>query len=58
MKSTPWRILIAPSRIALAKLEARLVGEIDAHFRLKDRIDAVRDRFDAVVIDARRRSAS
>src|SRR5438876_7899740 len=25
---------IAPSRIALAKLEAKLVGEIDAHFRL------------------------
>jgi chromosome partitioning protein len=42
---------IAPARIALAKLEARLVGEIDAHFRLKDRIDAVRDRFQAIVID-------
>src|SRR2546425_13182351 len=26
---------IAPSRIALAKLEAKLVGEMDAHFRLK-----------------------
>ena len=26
-------------RIALAKLEAKLVGEIDAHFRLKDRLD-------------------
>src|SRR5882757_3407910 len=25
---------IAPSRIALAKLEAKLVGEMDAHFRL------------------------
>jgi chromosome partitioning protein len=42
---------IAPARIALAKLEARLVGEIDAHFRLKDRIDAVRSRFQAIVID-------
>jgi chromosome partitioning protein len=42
---------IAPSRIALAKLEARLVGELDAHFRLKDRLEAVRDRFQAVVID-------
>jgi chromosome partitioning protein len=42
---------IAPARIALAKLEARLVGELDAHFRLKDRIDAVRDRFQAIVID-------
>jgi chromosome partitioning protein len=42
---------IAPARIALAKLEGRLVGEIDAHFRLKDRIDAVRHRFQAIVID-------
>src|SRR5688500_4546724 len=24
---------VAPSRIALAKLESRLVGELDAHFR-------------------------
>ena len=30
----------SPARIALAKLEAKLVGEIDAHFRLKDRLDA------------------
>src|ERR1044071_6133436 len=29
---------IAPARIGLAKLEARLVGELDAHFRLKDKI--------------------
>src|SRR5713226_3168816 len=26
------RLWIAPSRIALAKLEAKLVGELDAHF--------------------------
>lgn len=42
---------VAPARIALAKLEARLVGELDAHFRLKDRLDAVRHRFEHVVID-------
>ena len=42
---------IAPARIALAKLEARLVGELDSHFRLKDRLDAVRSRFPAMVID-------
>ena len=30
-----------PSRISLAKLEAQLVGEIDGHFRLKDRLDAL-----------------
>jgi chromosome partitioning protein len=42
---------IAPSRIALAKLEGRLVGELDAHFRLKDRIAQVRKDYDAIVID-------
>jgi chromosome partitioning protein len=42
---------IAPSRIALAKLESRLVGELDAHFRLKDKIAAVRARFPQIVID-------
>jgi chromosome partitioning protein len=42
---------LAPSRIALAKLEGKLVGEMDAHFRLKDRLEAVRDRYDFVVVD-------
>ena len=42
---------VAPSRIALAKLEARLVGELDAHFKLKDRLAAVAASYDAVVID-------
>jgi chromosome partitioning protein len=42
---------IAPARIGLAKLESQLVGELDAHFRLKDRLALVRDRYDFVVID-------
>lgn len=42
---------LAPARIALAKLESKLVGEIDSHFRLKDRIEPVRSRYDYVVID-------
>ena len=42
---------VAPSRIALAKLEARLVGELDAHFKLKDRLAVVAAEYDAVVID-------
>jgi chromosome partitioning protein len=40
-------LYIAPARIALAKLEARLVGELDAHFRLKDKIDKVAGEFRA-----------
>ena len=42
---------VAPSRIALAKLESRLVGELDAHFRLKDKIATLRPRFPQIVID-------
>ena len=42
---------VAPSRISLAKLEARLIGELDSHFRLKDRIEPLRERFPYVVID-------
>jgi chromosome partitioning protein len=42
---------IAPARIALAKLEARLVGEMDAHFRLKDKLDPLRTTYPNVVID-------
>jgi chromosome partitioning protein len=42
---------IAPARIGLAKLESQLVGELDAHFRLKDRLATVADRYDIVVID-------
>lgn len=42
---------VAPARIALAKLESRLVGELDAPFRLKDELALVLDRFEHVVID-------
>ena len=42
---------IAPARIALAKLESRLVGELDAHFRLKDKIDKLNGKYAHIVID-------
>jgi chromosome partitioning protein len=42
---------VAPARIALAKLEVTLVGEIDGHFRLKDRLDVVRDQYEFIIID-------
>jgi len=42
---------IAPSRIALAKLEAKLVGEMDAHFRLKDKLEPNLVDYPHVVID-------
>lgn len=40
-----------PSRINLAKLESKLVGDFDAPFRLKDRLEGLRDRFDVILID-------
>jgi chromosome partitioning protein len=49
--SAQQNLWVAPSRIALAKLEGRMVGELDSHFRLKDRLQHVADQFDAVVID-------
>ncbi len=49
--STQPNLWVAPARISLAKLEARLVGEIDAHYKLKDRLAAVAPEFEAVVID-------
>ena len=44
-------LAIAPSRIALAKLEAKLVGEMDAHFRLKDKLELLLAEYPNVVID-------
>jgi chromosome partitioning protein len=48
--STP-NLSVAPARVALAKLEARLVGELDAHFRLKDKIDKLAGQYSHIVID-------
>jgi chromosome partitioning protein len=42
---------IAPARIALAKLESRLVGELDAPFKLKDELATLERQFQNVVID-------
>jgi chromosome partitioning protein len=50
--STPVKGLdIIPARINLAKIESKLVGDFDAPFRLKDRIEALRLSYDVIVID-------
>jgi chromosome partitioning protein len=49
--STVENLWVAPSRIALAKLEAKLVGELDAHFRLKDKLEPLLEQYQHVVID-------
>jgi chromosome partitioning protein len=42
---------LAPARIALAKLEAALVGQFDAHFRLKDRLQPILNDYEYIVVD-------
>jgi chromosome partitioning protein len=44
-------LFIAPSTISLAKIEAKLIGELDSHYRLKDELQRVQDEFDYVIID-------
>lgn len=42
---------IIPAKINLAKLESKLVGDFDAPFRLKDRLENLRRSYDAIFID-------
>jgi chromosome partitioning protein len=42
---------IIPARISLAKLESKLVGDFDAPFRLKDRIEPLKSIYKVIVID-------
>lgn len=42
---------LLPSRISLAKLESQLIGELDAAFRLKDRLEHLEIPYDYIVID-------
>jgi chromosome partitioning protein len=45
------RLHLAPARISLAKLENALVGELDAHFRLKDRMKDLEATYEYIIID-------
>jgi chromosome partitioning protein len=50
--STPVENLsLAPSRIALAKLESKLIGELDGPFRLKDKLQNTAAEYDYIFID-------
>jgi chromosome partitioning protein len=44
-------LCIVPSKISLAKLEATLVGQFDAPYRLKDALSSIRKDFDIILID-------
>jgi chromosome partitioning protein len=44
-------LFLAPSKIALAKLESKLIGEIDGPFRLKDKMKDAATEYDYIFID-------
>ena len=44
-------LCLVPSKISLAKLEANLVGQFDAPYRLKDALISARKDFDFIMID-------
>jgi chromosome partitioning protein len=50
-KSELKNLDVAPARISLAKIESKLLGEIDGHFRLRDKMDGARKAYDAILID-------
>lgn len=42
---------VIPAKINLAKLEAKLVGDFDAIYRLRDRLEKIRPEYDVILID-------
>lgn len=42
---------IIPSKINLAKLESKLVGDFDAVFRLKDIIEPLKEKYEIIIFD-------
>ena len=44
-------LFVAPSRLALARLEQQLAGQFDAPFKLKDSLAPIRKDYDYIVLD-------
>ncbi len=44
-------LYLAPSRISLAKLESKLIGDLDGPFRLKDKLKDAGSEYDYIFID-------
>src|SRR5437763_4647293 len=40
---------LLPARISLAKLEGKLLGEMEGHFRLKDKLNQIQSTFTHIV---------
>jgi chromosome partitioning protein len=50
-KTSYKHLSVVPARINLAKFESKLLGDIDSHFRLKDRLKSVVKEFKYIIID-------
>jgi chromosome partitioning protein len=44
-------LYLAPAQISLAKIEAKLIGELDSHYRLKDELASHQESYDYIIID-------
>jgi chromosome partitioning protein len=42
---------VAPASISLAKIEAKLMGEIDSYYRLADQVRPIRNDYEYIVVD-------
>jgi chromosome partitioning protein len=42
---------VAISKISMAKMEPALLGQIDGHYRLKDKLDSIKKQYDYIIID-------
>jgi chromosome partitioning protein len=52
IKPTPVvNLELIPSKLSLAKIEGRLIGEIDAYYRLKEKIKIITHEYDYIIID-------
>jgi chromosome partitioning protein len=44
-------LALLPARISLAKLESKLLGELDGHYRLKDKLAPFSEEYSHIIID-------
>jgi len=49
--TTVERLSLVPSKISLAKIEGKLIGEIDAYYRLREKMKERTQDFDYIIID-------
>jgi chromosome partitioning protein len=51
MSTKQENLFVLPARISLAKLEAKLLGDFDGYFRLKDKIAPLLEEYSHIIID-------